>query len=176
MRASEALYVLDGLLNNNTVLQPTEHYTDTHGYTEDIFALCYLLGFVHAQAARPQRSAIVQAAQRSELRSYRFNTETCPDLDLIPEQWDELVRLSASLKNHVAAPSTLLRRLISSPNDRLARALTALGRVVKTIYLLRYFHDGELRQRVQRQLNRGRAPPKPQQTSLLCQPGRIPNG
>ena len=43
----------------------------------------------------------------------------------------------------------------SSPSDRLAKALTALGRVVKTIYLLRYLHDEELRRRVQRQLNRG---------------------
>ena len=41
----EALYVLDGLLNNNTILQIREHTTDTHGYTEIVFALCHLLGF-----------------------------------------------------------------------------------------------------------------------------------
>lgn len=41
----EALYVLDGLLENNTILKIQEHTTDTHGYTEIIFALCYLLGF-----------------------------------------------------------------------------------------------------------------------------------
>ena len=41
----EALYVLDGLLNNNTILKIREHTTDTHGYTELIFALCHLLGF-----------------------------------------------------------------------------------------------------------------------------------
>jgi TnpA family transposase len=36
----EALYVLDGLLDNNTILQIREHTTDTHGYTEIVFALC----------------------------------------------------------------------------------------------------------------------------------------
>ncbi len=41
----EALYVLDGLLENNTILKIREHTTDTHGYTEIIFALCHLLGF-----------------------------------------------------------------------------------------------------------------------------------
>ena len=41
----EALYVIDGLLENNTVLEIKEHTTDTDGYTEHIFALCYLLGF-----------------------------------------------------------------------------------------------------------------------------------
>jgi TnpA family transposase len=34
--------VLDGLLENNTILQIREHTTDTHGYTEIVFALCYL--------------------------------------------------------------------------------------------------------------------------------------
>lgn len=40
----EALYVLDGLLENDTVLAPRAHTTDTHGSTEQMFALCYLLG------------------------------------------------------------------------------------------------------------------------------------
>jgi TnpA family transposase len=41
----EALYVLDGLLDNDTNLQSREHYTDTHGFTEQLFGLCFLLGF-----------------------------------------------------------------------------------------------------------------------------------
>jgi len=40
----EALYVLDGLLENDTVLKPREHTTDTHGITEQLFGLSYLLG------------------------------------------------------------------------------------------------------------------------------------
>jgi TnpA family transposase len=36
----EALFVLEGLLENNTVLRLREHYTDTHGFTEHIFGLC----------------------------------------------------------------------------------------------------------------------------------------
>jgi TnpA family transposase len=37
--------VLDGLLENETVLRPREHMTDTHGYTEQLFGLCHLLGY-----------------------------------------------------------------------------------------------------------------------------------
>ena len=47
------------------------------------------------------------------------------------------------------------RLAASSPSDRLAKALTTLGRVVKTTYLLRYLHDAALRDRVYLQLNRG---------------------
>jgi len=36
-----------------------------------------------------------------------------------------------------------------------ARALTALGRIVKTIRILRYLHEEDVRRRVQLQLNRG---------------------
>jgi len=41
--AREAVYVLDGLLENDTILRPREHSTDTHGFTEHLFGLCYLL-------------------------------------------------------------------------------------------------------------------------------------
>ena len=74
------------------------------------------------------------------------------DLALIREQWDQLVRVGASLRNRVAPAHVVLQRLANaSLSDRVAKALTALGRVVKTNYILRYIHEEEL----QRQLNRG---------------------
>jgi TnpA family transposase len=39
--------------------------------------------------------------------------------------------------------------------DRVAKALTNRGRVVKAIYIMRYLNEGDLRHRVQLQLNRG---------------------
>ena len=61
-----------------------------------------------------------------------------------------------ALKNRTAPANVIIQRLAnSSPSDRLAKALTALGQVVKTIYILRYIHDEEMRGRVQLQLNRG---------------------
>jgi TnpA family transposase len=48
----------------------------------------------------------------------------------------------------------VLERLAAS-SDRPARALTMLGRLVKTIHILRYLQDAAIRDRVQLQLNRG---------------------
>jgi TnpA family transposase len=77
---------------------------------------------------------------------------------LIPEQWDQLVRVAASLRNRVVPAHIVLQRLSSaSPSDRVAKALTTLGRIVKTIFILRYIHDDKIRRRVQLQLNRGEA-------------------
>jgi TnpA family transposase len=43
----------------------------------------------------------------------------------------------------------MVRRLVSSsPTKRLTKALTHLGQVVKTIYILRFLNDPTLRQQV----------------------------
>jgi TnpA family transposase len=75
------------------------------------------------------------------------------DTGLIREQWDQLVRVAASLRHRTAPANVIVQRLANSaPSDRLAKALTALGRAVKTIYILRYLNDPELRHCVQLQL------------------------
>jgi TnpA family transposase len=78
------------------------------------------------------------------------------DLALIREQWAQLVRVTASLRNRTAPVHVILTRLASSaPSDRLAKALTALGQTLKSLYLLRYIQDDALRGQMQLQLNRG---------------------
>jgi TnpA family transposase len=42
---SDATYVLDGLLYHESDLRIEEHYTDTAGFTDHVFALMHLLGF-----------------------------------------------------------------------------------------------------------------------------------
>ena len=50
----------------------------------------------------------------------------------------------------------LVQRLTNSfPSDRLSKAFTNLGRIIKTEYILRYLIDSELRRTVQIQLNKG---------------------
>ena len=43
----EAAYVIDGLMHND-VIKSDIHSTDTHGFSEMIFAVTYLLGFKFA--------------------------------------------------------------------------------------------------------------------------------
>src|SRR5208283_2280082 len=40
----EATYVLTSILDNDTSIDPEMHTTDTHGFTESLWGLCYLLG------------------------------------------------------------------------------------------------------------------------------------
>jgi TnpA family transposase len=80
------------------------------------------------------------------------------NLGLVAEQWDQLVRVAASMKRRTAKTYDVVERLINAPaSDRLAGAVTALGQVLKTTFILRYIHDEPLRRRIQLQLNRGEA-------------------
>ena len=78
------------------------------------------------------------------------------DIDIVEEQWEEMLRVVLSLKQRTAPAHVIVRRLTNSfPADRLSKAFTNLGRILKTQYILRYLTDPRLRQTVQLQLNKG---------------------
>src|SRR5215510_4514031 len=152
----EATYVLDGLLENDTILRPKEHFVDQHGYTDQLFGLCHLLGYSLMPRLTVSKQTLYKLDRTKHYGPLDAVLHATVDLALIREQWDQLVRVAASLRNHTAPAHIVLTRLASSaPSDRLAKALTALGQALKTIYLLRYSQDEALRARMQLQLNRG---------------------
>ena len=66
-------------------------------------------------------------------------------MDIVIEQWDQMLRVAASLKKRLTPAHVIIERLINgSPSDRLARAFTQLGRLIKTQYILRYITEPEL--------------------------------
>lgn len=153
----EALYVLDGLLEHGTGLDIEEHVTDTHGFTEQIFGLCYLLGFSFMPRIRDFKTQqLYKPGGGNRYGAIDPLFIGTIDVELIKEQWDALVRVAASLKNRIVSAHVIAQRLARlGSSNRLAKALTHLGRWVKTIYLLRYIDDPVLRRRVAVQLNRG---------------------
>ena len=155
----EATYVLDGLLNNITEIQPQFHSTDTHGFTEHLFGLCYLLGIsFQPRFADIPNQRLYKLDKQDHYGDFEVLFHAAADIALIREQWDQLVRIAASLKNRIAPSHIILERLAGrSPSDRAAKALAALGRIVKSTYILRYLSDPDLRYAVQLQLNRGEA-------------------
>jgi len=153
----EALYVLDGLLENNTILRLREHTTDTHGFTEHVFALSYLLGYSFMPRLRDLADQqLYKPVQRMSYGCLGPLLHHTAEMDLIREQWDTMARVAASLRNRTAPANVIIQRLANaSSSDRLARALTALGQIAKSIFILRYLDNEKMRDTVQLQLNHG---------------------
>jgi TnpA family transposase len=154
----EAMHVLDGLIENDTVLPAREHFTDTHGATDQIFGLCHLLGYSFRPRLKDLKDQKLYRVDPDESYGEDVDSLFTGTLNLRPlhEQWDQMIRLASSLSNRTAPAHVILQKLIANPRaDGVAKALTALGRLVKTTFLLRYMRDQELRQRIRTQLNRG---------------------
>ncbi len=151
----EALYVLDGLLENNTILENREHTTDTEGFTEHIFALSFLLGYQFVPRIKNLKDQQLYCVNK-DIDYGQFNSilNKTIDINLIEEQWDEMIRVIASLRSRLTPAHEIVRRL-SKGTDRLSKAFTHLGRLLKTQHILRYITDEDLRNRIYRQLNKG---------------------
>jgi TnpA family transposase len=114
----DATHVLDGLLHRNPDLQIEEHYTDTSGYTDHIFALCHLLGFRFAPRIRGLADhrlfTFEKPSSYLELRpliASRIHAAS------IRRHWDEVARFAASIRqgSASASPGRKTRRL-SAPD------------------------------------------------------------
>src|SRR5438132_1302564 len=165
----DATYVLDGLVDQGADLPIEEHYTDTAGFTDHIFALCYLLGFRFAPRIRdlPDKRLYTfhnpkQYGSLSGLVAGRADTA------LIQRNWDEMLRVAASIREGKVSASLLVSKLAAYPRQsELALALRELGRIERTLFTAEWWLRPELRRRVTIGLNKGerrnslaKAPPR----------------
>lgn len=151
----EASYVLTGLLENDTLLNPEFHSTDTHGFTEHLFAMLYLLGFPFHPRLKDLADQSVYKIDKT--MSYGDLDEVfsgTTDVELIRTNWDQIVRIVASLKNGLAPAHVIIQKL-ANRTDNVSKAIRAFGRIIKSIYILRYITDQELRHTVHLHLNHG---------------------
>lgn len=153
----DARYVLDEILNNETELDIQEHTTDTAGYTEIVFGLFGLLGLKFSPRLRDIADQTLYRFDK--IRKYKHLEPIVTGKikkELIIKHWDDLLRLTASLKTGWSTASLLIGKLQSFPrkND-VARALQEYGKIKKTDFILRYLLDNDFRRRINRQLNKG---------------------
>jgi TnpA family transposase len=155
----DATYVLDGLLYHESDLQIEEHYTDTAGFTDHVFALMHLLGFRFAPRIRDLADKRLYVPDKQHEYS-ALSTLIGGTLNqkAILTHWNDILRLAVSIKQGTATASLMLRKLGSYPRQNgLAVALRELGRIERTLFSLDWIQDIELRRRVNAGLNKGEA-------------------
>ena len=150
-------HVLDGLLHHESDLRIEEHYTDTAGFTDHVFALMHLLGFRFAPRIRDLNDKrIFITGDSSEYPRLAPVMGRQINVKLIKTHWDEILRLATSIKLGTVPASLMLRKLGSYPRQNgLALALRELGRLERSLFMLEWIQSLDLRRRVQVGLNKG---------------------
>lgn len=157
--ARDAVHVIDGLLHHETDLAIEEHYTDTAGYTDQVFGLTHLLGFRFAPRLRDLVDSKLYAIGKSsdfpkleKLLRGQINTK------IIQENYDDVLRLAHSIREGTVSASLIMGKIGSyARQNSLATALREMGRIEKTILILDYLSSEALRRKIHRGLNKGEA-------------------
>jgi len=127
----EAVYLLDSLLSNILDVKPETIHADTQGASLPVFGMAALLGF----------------DLLPRIRNWQW--------DLLERHWTDLLRTGISIREGRLSSVTLLRRLGNhSRRNRIYKALRELGRVIRTITLLRYLSEPTLREQITMVTNR----------------------
>jgi TnpA family transposase len=153
----EAPFVIDGLMHND-VIKSDIHSTDTHGYSEVIFASTYLLGFEFAPRIKGvgrQQLYAFKHRKHFEEQGYLLLPDHYIRENQFEDQWDDVLRFIATIRLKVTTASQLFKRLNSySKQHPLYRALKEFGKIPKSLFILKYCDDLKFRQAIEKQLNK----------------------
>ena len=174
----EAVYVLDGLYGHVSKIDIDEHYVDTGGASDHIFSLFALAGKRIAPRLRDlkdRRLHCFEGADAHPAIKHHFGDRI--DAGAIREGWDEALRAGVSIVDRLVAPSTLLKKLAALPKtNMLSRALREIGRIERTLFMIEWYSDPQLRDRCRVGLNKGEAGNKLTRAVFFHERGEIRDG
>ena len=111
----EAAFVIDGLMANN-VVKSHMHSTDTHGFSEVIFAVMHFLGVSFAPRIKKLGSQVLYCIDQSKSyrkSDYKIQPNKKINTKLIEDNWDDILRLIATIKTKTVTASQIFKRFNS---------------------------------------------------------------
>ena len=155
----EAPYILDGLLMNETGRRVREQYADTGGFTDHVFAACSILGYAFVPRIRDLPSKRLYVFERAGVpKRLRPLVGGKVNADLIDRNWADILRVASTMAAGTMRPSQLLRKLAAYPRqNELAAALREVGRIERSLFMIEWTTDPDVRRRALVGLNKGEA-------------------
>jgi TnpA family transposase len=149
----EAVHIIQGLLDQQSSVKPDTIHADTQGQALPVYALAHLCGFELMLRVRNWKDLnFYRSTPASRFRHidtlFGEPGRNVIDWDLIERHYDDLMRVVLSVAAGKISSVTLLRRLSTySRRNNFYTAFREVGRVIRTIQLLRYLSDPQLRRR-----------------------------
>ena len=152
----EGNYILDGMMGNESDIQPDTVHGDTQAQSYPVFGLAHLLGINLMPRIRGLKDLVFYRPDKRT--SYQHIDALFSDTinwKLIETHLPDMLRVAISIKLGKITASTILRRLGTySRKNKLYFAFRELGKVIRTTFLLRYIGDIDLRQTIQAATNK----------------------
>ena len=175
--AGEAPHVLDGLLYHQSGLSIDEHAVDTGGVSDHCFGLLPFFGYRFAprmRDLRDRRLHLPPGLAIAPLLAHWTDHKNPVDVEHVAAHWEELLRMATSIRSGTVTASAMLKKLSAYPRQNgLAVALRELGRLDRSLYMLRWLLDLDLRRRAQAGLNKGEARNALARAVFFCQLGEL---
>ena len=154
--ARDAIHVIDGLLHHDTNLVIDEHYTDTAGYTDQVFGLTHLMGITFAPRLRDISEAnLFVIGKPSDFPKFKSLLHGTINKKLIQQNYNDVLRVAYSILKGKVSAYLIMNKLNSyERKNKIAAALREMGKIEKTIFILEYIYDEAFRRRVHRGLNK----------------------
>ncbi len=150
----EAVYIIEGLLKNSSEVKPTTVHADTQGQSLPVLSLAHLLGFDLMPRIRNWKGlTFYRPSRQTEYvhidALFGEAGKNVIDFALIESQFRHLMRVAVSVREGAISSATLPKRLRSGSHKNATYvAFREVGRVIRTVQLLRYLTDAPLRRRV----------------------------
>ena len=137
-------------MKNKSDIKPDTIHGDTQAQSTPVFALTYLLGIKLMPTIINWKN--LKAYRVDKNRKYKHIDSLFSDVidwELIETHWKDMLQVVLSIKAGKIVPSTLLRKLNNYNNkNKLYLAFKELGNVIRTIFLLEYISNIEMRQQI----------------------------
>jgi TnpA family transposase len=152
----EGIYIIEGLLKNESDIHPDTIHADTQGQSTPVFALSHLLGINLMPRIRNWKDLTIYRANASD--SYEHIDGLFGDhinWELIKTHWKDMIQVVISIQEGKISSSRLLKILGTySKKNKLYKAFQELGRVRRSIFLLKYISDPEMQQMITAMANK----------------------
>ncbi|MCA1700294.1 MAG: transposase, partial [Actinobacteria bacterium] len=159
----EAVYIIEGLLQQCSDAEPDTIHADTQGQSYPVHGLAHLFGFDLLTRIRNWKDLTFYRhaadARYAHIDSLFGNPgENTINWPLIETHWRDLMQVVVSIREGRLSSTLLLRRLgTESRKNNVYKAFRELGRVIRTITLLRLISEPELREEITAATNKAEA-------------------
>ncbi len=147
---SEAIHMLAGTLECREGKKPIINISDMAGKSGLVLGLSRLMNIYPYVRIRSRNLKLWGVNKKNSYQNISASIAGQIKTNRIDDGWQDIMWILASIEAGTAKPIIILNHLLSQPNHPAAKALEELGKIERSLYLLSYGTDLDLRRFVVR--------------------------